>query len=202
MTVSPDVPPLVARTLGDAVAALRKRGLRLSTSRRLVLESLFAADGPVSAEYVARRSSLDPASVHRNFETLERHGLVRHVHLGHGPGLYALLGHGEREYLYCDRCGAVRTLPAKELDPVRKRIRERYGYETRFSHFAIVGRCGSCSAQAPRGALGGGGAHEHAHTQHDHEHVDHEHEHSHGDHVHAHPHLHQEGLEDRHGHRH
>lgn len=230
MTVSPDVPPLVARTLGDAVAALRKRGLRLSTSRRLVLEALFAADGPVSAEYVARRSSLDAASVHRNFETLERHGLVRHVHLGHGPGLYALLGRGEREYLYCDRCGAVRALPAKDLDPVRKRIKERYGYETRFSHFAIVGRCGSCSAQVPRGAPaqsstpgerakvdephehdhprshrhqhGGGVVHEHAHTERDHEHVDHEHEHSHGDHVHAHQHVHQEGLEDRHEHGH
>ena len=200
MTVSPEVPPLAVDTLGDAIAALRERGLRLSTSRRLVLEALFAAEGPVSAEYVARRSNLDAASVHRNFETLERHGLVRHVHLGHGPGLYALLGRGEREYLYCDRCGAVRALPVKELDPVRKRIRDRYGYETRFTHFAIVGTCAACSTQAAHGALGV--VHEHAHTGHDHEHVDHEHEHSHGDHVHAHPHVHQEGLEDRHEHGH
>jgi Fur family ferric uptake transcriptional regulator len=199
MTVSPDVPPLVVANLADAVMALRERGLRLSTSRRLVLEALFAADGPVSAEHVARGLNLDSASVHRNFETLERHGLVRHVHLGHGPGLYELLGRGEREYLYCDRCGAVRALPAKELDPVRKRIRERYGYETRFSHFAIVGTCGSCSAQVPHA---GGAMHEHAHTEYDHEHVDHEHAHSHGDHVHAHPHVHQEGLEDRHEHGH
>jgi Fur family ferric uptake transcriptional regulator len=199
MTVSPDVPPLVVASLADAVTALRERGLRLSTSRRLVLEALFAADGPVSAEYVARRSSLDAASVHRNFETLERHGLVRHVHLGHGPGLYALLGRGEREYLYCDRCGAVRALPSKELDPVRKRIRERYGYETRFTHFAIVGTCGSCSAQPPHAA---GAVHGHANSEHDHEHLDHEHAHSHGDHVHAHPHVHQEGLKDRHEHGH
>ncbi|HEV2924493.1 MAG TPA: transcriptional repressor [Solirubrobacteraceae bacterium] len=194
MTVSPDVPPLVVASLADAVTALRERGLRLSTSRRLVLEALFAADGPVSAEYVARRSSLDAASVHRNFETLERHGLVRHVHLGHGPGLYALLGRGEREYLYCDRCGAVRALPSKELDPVRKRIRERYGYETRFTHFAIVGTCGSCSAQVPHT---GGAVHEHASTEHGHEQLDHDHAHSHGDHVHAHPHVHQDGLEDQ-----
>jgi Fur family ferric uptake transcriptional regulator len=199
MTVSPDVPPLAAASLADAVAALRERGLRLSTSRRLVLEALFAADGPVSAEYVASRSSLDAASVHRNFETLERHGLVRHVHLGHGPGLYALLGRGEREYLYCDRCGAVRALPLKELDPVRKRIRERYGYEARFTHFAIVGTCGSCSAQVRQT---GRAVHEHANTEHDHEHLDHEHAHSHGDHVHAHPHVHQAGQGDRHEHGH
>lgn len=182
MTVSPDVPPLSAASLADAVAALRERGLRLSTSRRLVLEALFAADGPVSAEHLARRLDLDSASVHRNFETLERHGLVRHVHLGHGPGLYALLGHGEREYLYCDRCGAVTVLAPKELDPLRKHIKERYGYEARFNHFAIVGTCAACSGAA---------AHEHL-----------EHEHSHGDYVHSHPHAHREGFGDRHEHDH
>src|SRR6202046_2756004 len=102
MTVSPDVPPLSAASLADAVAALRERGLRLSTARRLVLEALFAADGPVSAEYVARRLHVDLSSVYRNLELLESHGLVRHVHLGHGPGLYALRGDGEQEYLYCE----------------------------------------------------------------------------------------------------
>jgi Fur family transcriptional regulator, ferric uptake regulator len=211
MTVSPDVVPLAAANLADAVTALRERGLRLSTSRRLVLEALFAADGPVSAEHVARGLNLDAASVHRNFETLERHGLVRHVHLGHGPGLYALLERGEREYLYCDRCGAVRALPATELDPVRKRIRDRYGYETRFSHFAIVGICGSCSADLPRGASRQssnraervkvdepheqGHEHEHPHSHrhehrggvvHEHAHTGHDHEHVGHEHEHSH----------------
>jgi Fur family ferric uptake transcriptional regulator len=147
MTISPDAAPLQAASVAEEVAALRERGLRVSTARRMVLEALFAADGPVSAEQVASGLQLDSASVHRNFEVLERHGLVRHVHLGHGPGLYGLRG-DEREYLCCDRCGAVTALAPKELDPVRRRIRERYGYETRFSHFAIVGTCARCSAAA------------------------------------------------------
>jgi Fur family ferric uptake transcriptional regulator len=210
VTVSPDVAPLTAATVAEAVEALRERGLRLSTSRRLVLEALFAAEGPVSAEHVARRMRLDAASVHRNFETLERHGLVRHVHLGHGPGLYALLERGESEYLYCERCGAVRTLPGKELDAVRRRIEQRYGFRVRFDHFAIVGTCAACSAgRSHEHAHADGAAHDHPHTGHDHPHADHdhghvghEHQHSHGDRIHSHPHLHQEGLEDRHEHRH
>lgn len=203
MTVSPDATPLQATNLADAVAALRQRGLRLSTARRLVLEALFAADGPVSAEYLARRLDLDAASVHRNFEMLERHGLVRHVHLGHGPGLYTLLGRGEREYLYCDRCGAVRALPPKELDPVRRRIRERYGYETRFDHFALVGTCEECSAYLARGMRSRSSTQRgRAMIDEPHAHGRHEHEHSHGDHVHAHSHVHQEGPEERHEHGH
>ena len=81
---------------------MRARGMRLSTPRRLVLEALFAAEGPVSAEQLARALGLDVTSVYRNLEVLERHGLIRHVHLGHGPGCMSLFGRDEVEYLYCD----------------------------------------------------------------------------------------------------
>jgi len=100
-------------------------------------------------EQLARGLGLELTSVYRNLETLERHGLVRHVHLGHGAGLYALVGRGEREYLYCDRCGAVRAVKPRELDPVRRRIQERFGYHARFTHFALVGTCPECAQQRP-----------------------------------------------------
>jgi Fur family ferric uptake transcriptional regulator len=149
MTIAPDTPALPCTDVAAAVAVLRDRGLRLSTARRLVLEALFAADGPVSAEDVARRLRVDLSSVYRNLELLESHGLVRHVHLGHGPGLYALRGDGEQEYLYCERCGAVRTLAPGVLDSVREDIQRQFGYEARFTHFPIVGTCSVCLAARP-----------------------------------------------------
>ncbi len=155
MTISPDARPLVCSNLTEAATALRERGLRLSTARRLVLEALFAAYGPVSAEYVARGLKLDLTSVYRNLEVLERHGLVRHVHLGHGPGLYALLIHGASEYLFCERCGAVLAVPPEDLDSIRAHVKERFGYEAHFAHFPIVGTCPTCSAQQPRKAISG-----------------------------------------------
>lgn len=145
MTTSFSSPPLVCGNLAEAVAALRGRGLRLSSSRRLVLEALFAADGPVSAEHIARHLGLDLSSVYRNLETFERHGLTRHVHLGHSAGLYVLHGRDEREYLYCELCGTLRALPPEELDPIRQSIKERFGYDARFTHFAIVGMCPQCA---------------------------------------------------------
>jgi Fur family ferric uptake transcriptional regulator len=147
MTLAPDAQRLAFADFDGAVEALRERGLRLSTSRRLVLHALFEADEPVSAERLAGSLELELTSVYRNLETLERHGLVRHVHLGHGPGLYALIGEGEREYLYCERCGAVRTLEPEELGPVRAELRRRFGFEVRFTHFALPGRCVACSAR-------------------------------------------------------
>ncbi len=146
MTEAPRVPTLEFADLDEAVTALRERGLRISTPRRLVLEALFAADGPVPAEHLATRLGLDLASVYRNLETLEAHGVVRHVHLGHGPGLHALVGPGEREYLYCEGCGDARAVDPAELDPVRDRIRELHGLEARFTHFPIGGLCARCAA--------------------------------------------------------
>jgi len=145
MTIAPHTPGLAFDGIDDAVEALRVRGLRLSMTRQLVLEALFAAPGPVSAESIAARLALVPTSVYRNLETLERHGLVRHVHLGHGPGLYALVGHGEQEYLYCPGCQTARTVRPELLDPVRTHIRRRFGYDVRFTHFALVGRCARCA---------------------------------------------------------
>jgi len=80
MTVSPDVPPLAVDSLLEAEQALRRSGLRLSTPRRLVLEALFAADGPVAASDLAQQLSIDESSVYRNLEVLEHRGLIRHVH--------------------------------------------------------------------------------------------------------------------------
>ncbi|MGO9961322.1 MAG: Fur family transcriptional regulator [Solirubrobacteraceae bacterium] len=146
MTDAPDSPRLTFADLDQAVDALRQRGLRLTTPRRLVLEALFTADGPVSAERLAITLRIELTSVYRNLETLEQHGLARHVHLGHGPGLYALVGRGEREFLSCARCGSVLTVTPEQLDPVRDQLRDLFGYEARFTHFAIVGLCPACAA--------------------------------------------------------
>jgi Fur family transcriptional regulator, ferric uptake regulator len=145
VTVAPDSKRLAFDDLEQAIRALRASGLRLSTSRRLVLAALFKAAGPVSAEALAGSLSVELTSVYRNLEALERHGLVRHVHLGHGPGLYTLVGEGEREYLYCERCGATRALDPAQLNPVRDRICEQFGYRARFTHFPIVGTCPDCA---------------------------------------------------------
>jgi Fur family transcriptional regulator, ferric uptake regulator len=155
MTRSHIAPPAGAPNLPAAITTLRARGLRLSSARRLVLEALFRAGEPITAEAIAsgldgRLPPSDLGSVYRNLERPEALGLVRHVHLGHGPGLYALTTGGDREYLTCERCGDFRALVPDELDGVRALVRERFGYEACFVHFPIVGLCASCRTQTGR----------------------------------------------------
>jgi Fur family transcriptional regulator, ferric uptake regulator len=156
VTTAPHAPSIAFTDLAGAVAALRERGVRLTAARRLVLEGLFAADRPVSADQLAGGldgaiAPSDLASVYRNLETMERLGIVRHVHLGHGPGLYALAGREEREYLLCESCGRLVSLSPFELDPVRDQVRERFGFEARFDHFPLSGLCVDCAKEALTG---------------------------------------------------
>lgn len=153
MTRATHTEPLNFDDIDDVILALRRQGSRLSTPRRLVLEALFAARRPVSAEYIAggsggERAALELSSVYRSLERLEELGVVTHMHLGHGPGLYALTGRGRQEHLVCERCGTVTTAEPERLDGVRSLIRREFGYEASFAHFPVVGLCPACADPA------------------------------------------------------
>ncbi len=173
MTRAQHSPPLKFRTLDDVVQVVRADGGRLSVPRRLVLETLFANPDPVSAEEISRGLKLELTSVYRNLEKLEDMGVVRHVHLGHGPGLYSLAGRGSREYLVCERCDRATPVEPARLERVRAAIREAFSFEADFGHFPILGVCADCAR---------------------------EHEHRHGKVVHSHGRVHEEHLEDDHAH--
>ena len=152
MTVPHRTPLLAAQSVENAVDLLRTKGLRVSSARRLVIEALFAADRPLTAEEIAAGlegwlPSSDLASVYRNLDTLEELGLVRHFHVGHGPGRYALASAGELEFVSCEQCGAVETVPSGRLDAARELIERETGYRARFSHFPIVGTCAKCAGE-------------------------------------------------------
>jgi len=133
-----------------AIATLRAGGLRVSAARRLVLEAFYRTDEPLSAEQVAsgldgRVPRSDLASVYRNLETLEGLGLLRHFHLGHGPGMYARAGANAREYLVCERCNRTKAVAPSNLDRARAAIKRQTGWSASFSHFPVAGLCPRCA---------------------------------------------------------
>jgi Fur family ferric uptake transcriptional regulator len=141
VTVPHLTPAVEASTAPAAFAALRARGLRLSSARRLLLHALYAADRPLSADELAGEG--DVASAYRNLEVLEGLGLVCHVHLGHGPGLYQPAGR-PREFAVCEGCGAISPLSKLALEALRAAVAEAVGYEARFAHFPLAGLCPAC----------------------------------------------------------
>jgi Fur family transcriptional regulator, ferric uptake regulator len=137
-------------TLDAAMATLRARGLRASSARRLVLAALVEAGAPITAERIAsgldgRLTTSDLGSVYRNLETLERAGVVRHLHVAHGPGVYAIAREEDEGFLSCERCGEVRAGNPRAIVVIRGAVRKAFGYDAKFVHFPIVGVCPHCA---------------------------------------------------------
>jgi Fur family ferric uptake transcriptional regulator len=149
VTVPAHAAPVAAPDLASALTAVRDCGLRLSSARRIVLEALFGASGPLTAEEIAggaggRVPPCDLASVYRNLETLEAAGVLRHVHVGHGPGLYLPAG-SAMELVVCERCGARADIDPRVTADVRAAVGAATGFVPRFDHFPLAGLCPRCA---------------------------------------------------------
>ena len=70
---------------------------------------------------------------------------MRHVHVGHGPGMYALAVRRDRGYAACEGCGRQVPLTPSALAAVRDAVRAATGFASDFSHFPIVGLCPDCA---------------------------------------------------------
>ena len=136
-----------------AVAALRRRGQRVTPARRAVVQALVALPGhPTAEQVVAEVEAADPtvhrATVYRVLDTLTTVGIVSHLHVSHGATTYHL-GEPSHLHAHCGSCGAVLDLPEDLLDPVRTRLLVEHGFALDASHIALSGRCASCRTVGP-----------------------------------------------------
>jgi Fe2+ or Zn2+ uptake regulation protein len=140
----------------DAVlASVRARGGRITSTRRILLEVLFAADGHLRAEELsdavqARAPDVHLSTIYRNLEELEHLGVVSHSHLGHGPSSYLLASHAHAHFI-CAECGTMIEAPDELFRGLARSAKAKLGFAIDPKHFAILGRCADCSDRGPAG---------------------------------------------------
>lgn len=128
---------------------LRKRGLRLTPQRELVLSAVREL-GHATPEEVAERvrethPGINLSTVYRNLETLENVGLVQHTHLGHGGATYHAAEELTHLHLVCGVCGSVGDAPIEVAAHFVNSLADDYGFKTDVTHFAIYGTCADCA---------------------------------------------------------
>jgi Fur family transcriptional regulator, ferric uptake regulator len=134
------------------LARVRSAGGRVTTPRRLLVRSLFEAAGhrtaeELTAEIQAQAPDVSISTVYRNLEELERLGVVVHAHLGHGPATYHLASaaHG---HLACEKCETHVEIPEGFFADLRRRAKAEFGFAIDPRHFAVIGLCAACQAEA------------------------------------------------------
>lgn len=135
---------------------LHERGLRMTPQRQLVLDAVSELGHATPEQVCVAVQSFAPAvnitTVYRTLDLLERLGVVRHTHLGHGPPNYSVREH-EHVHLVCHWCGEVAEAPVALLDEVGERLRTQAGFRLDASHVALSGTCARCAEAQRNGPL-------------------------------------------------
>jgi Fur family ferric uptake transcriptional regulator len=91
---------------------------------------------------------IDPSTVYRTLDELEKLGLIHHVHLGAGQaGMWHLTVDQDHQHLVCENCGKTVDVPANEIELTYALLRKKYGFTPNTHHFTILGYCEDCGPE-------------------------------------------------------
>lgn len=146
----------------DWTQELRQKGYRLTPQRQLVLEAVtalgHATPDEILTEIRKTASGINISTVYRTLELLEHLELVKHTHLGHGAPTYHPAGRSDHLHLVCRDCEAVTEVELGLAEPLAHTVEARFGFDIDLRHFAIFGRCESCTRARGTGAGDAGSA--------------------------------------------
>ena len=130
---------------------LHERGLRMTPQRQLVVDAVrtlgHATPEQICAQVQAAAPAVNITTIYRTLELLERIGLVRHAHLGHGAPTYSEREH-RHVHLVCHDCGSVTEAPTDLMTPLAERLANESGFALDPTHVALSGRCAACCGAA------------------------------------------------------
>lgn len=139
-------------TTTDAGERIRSAGLKVTDSRRAVIDALRIRPHASADELYAVVATTVPntslQSVYNALGDFVDAGLVRRIEPAGRPGLFELRVHDNHHHLICSECGAVEDVdcavgPAPCLTPS-----DAHGYTVRTAEVTFWGVCPACTVVA------------------------------------------------------
>jgi Fur family ferric uptake transcriptional regulator len=133
----------------DYKALLRRKGLRLTLQRELILDALAAGDGHHTPEEIYRRVHakapvVNRATVYRTLEMLLELGLATTAHGTDNQLLYELADQTPHHHLVCQRCGHVAEIGHEQIAPMFDALEQEFSFQVRTDHLMLFGLCREC----------------------------------------------------------
>ncbi len=141
-------------TLHDLAAFLKSRGLKLTRSRRLVVEKLLASKDHVSADDLIERLKRDrtpvsKATVYRTLTVLQKSRLFDGHDFGNGRMVYEpMVGRAHHDHLYCIACGAVIEFEEPRIERLQDDVCARHRFTVVYHSHKLFGYCHGCRGKA------------------------------------------------------
>ena len=134
--------------------SLRRRGVRLTRQRRLLLELIDGSGLHLDAERLCqmakeRDPKLNRVTVYRTLKMLKEGGMIDELDLAHIDGekhYYETRLKQEHAHIICLRCGRVEEFFGEPLQSLRAQVSTQFGFEIVFARTEIGGYCSHCQA--------------------------------------------------------
>lgn len=136
--------------LSEAMACLKKMGIRLTPQRQEVLRVLLEERRPSSAEEIlqkvrTRYPAVSFDTIYRSLATFKKIGMVSEVLFRDGCRRFEFNLEGEHHHhLVCLKCGHARKLPFCPADCLARARKYCPDFEIADHAFTVYGYCSKC----------------------------------------------------------
>jgi len=136
----------------SCVTTLRRKGMKLTPQRRLILDIIHDSNDHLTAneiiDYVeARVSGVNKSTIYRTLELLEGLGCVFKSKIGE-RFIYHHAEEGHHNHLVCCACGNNIDCDEDIFLPVELELNEKYGFQVDFKHIVMNGLCNNCKGKS------------------------------------------------------
>ncbi len=131
---------------------LKKRGIRLTRQRQLLLDLLNKSGEHLDAETLYQMAhkqdpKLNRVTVYRTLKLLKMGGLVDELDLMHHTGdqhYYETRTKQEHAHIICLRCGKVEEFYGDPLHKLRRQVESHFGFQILIARTEVGGYCAHC----------------------------------------------------------
>src|SRR5271167_4792814 len=138
--------------------SLRKRGVRLTRQRQILLDLIDHSGRHLDAESLFQMAQekdpkLNRVTVYRTLKLLKEGGLVDELDLMHYGGdqhYYETRTKQEHAHVICLRCGKVEEFFGEPLQRLRRQIEAHFGFQVLLARTEVGGYCAHCQTLRAR----------------------------------------------------
>lgn len=126
---------------------LRKRKLKLTPERKLILDTVFSLHQHFDIDRLYRKmhKNISMATIYRTLPLFVNSGLVNETFRRQGRASYEhTFGHGHHDHLLCIGCGKVIEFSELRIEELQNIVCRRYRFKPIEHRLGIKGYCHEC----------------------------------------------------------
>lgn len=133
----------------------RKRGVRWTSQRQVIVETFLGAGGHFTVDELHRRvrsidRTVSAATVYRTVNMLEKIGMAHRRDFGNGSASFeSALNREHHDHLVCTVCGMIQEFHHLRIESLQEEVALTHGFHLSHHRMELYGVCGACQLISP-----------------------------------------------------